>query len=145
MTIHITTKQMQVMSSGMWKCWNCIISTRIFKSGKFLNLRCKQWCHDEFAYRTNNKLYCSTNCNTIQIWSWCTQYLLNNKQLSCSILISTAAQLAQLVGCQTAKREVAGSNPSQATNRGLKITGKIMLAVFNTLSQFRLSRQWEVR
>ena len=39
-----------------------------------------------------------------------------------------AAWLAQLVGRQTAEREVAGSNP----NQGLKITGKAMLAVIKT-------------
>ena len=39
------------------------------------------------------------------------------------------AWLAQLVECQTAEREAAGSNPSRTTKRGLKITGKIMLAV----------------
>ena len=40
-----------------------------------------------------------------------------------------AAWLVQLVGRQTTEREVAGSNPGRTTNQGLKITGKIMLAV----------------
>ena len=39
---------------------------------------------------------------------------------------------AQLVKRQTTAQEVVGSNPSQTKNQGLKITGKIMLAVCST-------------
>ena len=47
--------------------------------------------------------------------------------LSCTLEI-TAAWLAQLVECRTTEWEAAGSNPCW-TNQGLKIIGKIMLAV----------------
>ena len=54
-------------------------------------------------------------------------------------VVTTASPtwLAQLVGRKTAEREVGGSNPHRTTHQGLKITGWIMLAVLNTLSQFR--------
>ena len=44
----------------------------------------------------------------------------------------TADRLAQLVERRTTVREVAGSNPDRTKNQGLKITGKIMLAVSST-------------
>ena len=44
----------------------------------------------------------------------------------------TADQLAQLVQRRITVREVAGSNPGWTKNQGLKITGKIMLAVCST-------------
>ena len=46
-----------------------------------------------------------------------------------SSLELTADRLAQLVKRRTSVREVAGSNPGRTKNQGLKITGKIMLAV----------------
>ena len=44
----------------------------------------------------------------------------------------TADWLAQLVERRTTVREVAGSNPDRTKTQGLKITGKIMLAVCST-------------
>ena len=45
---------------------------------------------------------------------------------------NTANRLAQLVERRTTVREVAGSKPDRTKNQGLKITGKIMLAVSST-------------
>ena len=52
----------------------------------------------------------------------------------------TADRLAQLVERRTTVREVAGSNPGRTKNQGLKITGKIMLAVCSTSASVQMIR-----
>ena len=32
-------------------------------------------CQNEIEYSVDKRYYYSTNCNTIQIWSWCSRYL----------------------------------------------------------------------
>lgn len=70
----------------------------------------------------------------------CVRLWLQSNAMNRNILNSNiypAVWFAQLVEHQTAGLEVTGLNPGWTVHHGLNITGKIMLDVIKTLSQFR--------